>query len=766
MAATYQIVPQPTVRTRYVGPENANTLITYSGFVYFDPELNGNGANWLLEPVRFALPSLVPGAAGGQADPFTGAQVQSGHIGAICFPMLFSNENVAQNAGWGTYIGASRNAATGHIEVTIDASVRDADGKIARIGYQVTVLATLPEDHLLSFLKDLFTSGTTTFKSINVTVNLVANAAKFTTAIIDKAVIKLASIEQATINRLSATKATIQQLGAKAAAVLDLKATNARIHKAEIDEAAIQKATLAVADIKQLTYAHANRLEVDDLAFSAGAGDSLTLRQLTVNRDATIARAEITDLFVPATIPEARKLILVRATGSDAGDGSAAAPYRTVQRALQDVPLVLNGQRVFIDCTGIGVESFPAQGFQFPITLGTGRFVAATPGAFFDGHLSYESELTIAAAHTVLEQVDTYLEESDPVTKLVTISVAAPTWTPGQFRGKLAVWDDEWIMAAVIDNTETEIELAVDFVPGGPLRIVEPSAEFRVADTDYFSQSSIELTGTQASVKFYGIRFSHAANSAWPYVAQPIKLCNTLGTTLDGCVLQGLTVLENSAGVSGYAIVIDSGGGSTGRVDIQGTGLALQYSVLRDVALNQHSAFGRTQWKLFMCGVIHCSPLGHGAGTAISHSSPEDLLARMSFDVEYTLVRDAQGHGVLYRGGAPAYVRNVRIVDAGGDAVRAIGPGRLQLDACEGSGSAGYGVNVLDGAHVVAEDPGNEVFAECTVTGALGDVHVGLHAAARSWANLHTASPTGNEFDYKGDGSRLSLGSVPVESYA
>src|SRR5574342_861812 len=59
----------------------------------------------------------------------------------------------------------------------------------------------------------------------------------------------------------------------------------------------------------------------------------------------------------PATITR----IFANAMGSDVtGNGSSAAPYRTFQRAMQDVPDTIEpGNRVIVDITGLGLQVLP-----------------------------------------------------------------------------------------------------------------------------------------------------------------------------------------------------------------------------------------------------------------------------------------------------------------------------------------------------------------------------------------------------------------------
>jgi hypothetical protein len=532
--------------------------------------------------------------------------------------------------------------------VSFSASIRDNDGHLARIGYQVTVIAKMPQDHLRDALVVMFGGS-------------------------------------------------VWQFGG----VLSPKVETSQMRAGE---AIVERATIT--------------------SLAAGRAD--------------VRRAFIEDLFVVPHVPETRKLIHVRATGSDSNDGSVTSPYRTVQRALRDLPLVLAGQRVFIDCTGIGLEDLPADGFRFPSVIGPGGAVQVAVA--FDRQIEWETDVTIAAAPNQVDVIHDYTDALDPDTNLVTLIDPTKSWLPGEHQGRIAVGDGLYETAAILGNTATELSLACDFPLSRPVRIVEPSAELRIAATD----KNLEIRSALASVQLYGVK-----------IDAQLELEHT-NLSLTCCVVRSVRVA--SGHVAAFGVTFDSGGIAGRRIRFDGGSALVQYSLIKNLQLDQF----RGHWKVLACGFEGCSPVGQGSGSAIGRSSPEDLISPMTFDVEFAIIKGSTDVGLLYLGGPTAYVRRVKIVDAARDAVRARGAGRLVLDACSGSGSAGYGVLVQDGAQVTCEDPSNNEAGPCTVTGSSGDVKVGL-LPVRSWNDLRVNAPLGNQFDYRGTGSRLAVHSVAIE---
>jgi hypothetical protein len=82
-----------------------------------------------------------------------------------------------------------------------------------------------------------------------------------------------------------------------------------------------------------------------------------------------------------------RQFIFARLTGNDAtGDGSLSNPYRTLQRAVLDVPLFIPPNlQIVVDISDLGLETLPQDYALPPITQGAGPdrdFSNTGPAAF------------------------------------------------------------------------------------------------------------------------------------------------------------------------------------------------------------------------------------------------------------------------------------------------------------------------------------------------------------------------------------------------
>jgi hypothetical protein len=123
------------------GPNGANRLFIYSGTAVFS--FRGDSEDrWERNTLTFHV--------GRRFNP--GEVIRAIAVGGLA--SIF-NKNVANNAGWACDgIDADWDDESGHVSVRANLAVRDTDGYLLRIGYQVTVLAKLdsksPEDSTLN----------------------------------------------------------------------------------------------------------------------------------------------------------------------------------------------------------------------------------------------------------------------------------------------------------------------------------------------------------------------------------------------------------------------------------------------------------------------------------------------------------------------------------------------------------------------------------------------------------------------------------------
>jgi hypothetical protein len=110
------------------GPGDANRLFIYTGIAVFN--FKGTGSGWRKDTLTFQVGRT-----------FTTTQFKK----AVATAALASISNVehAVNAGWAVDKVAARRASTGKVELAMDLAIRDVDGYIHRVGYEVNVLAKL-----------------------------------------------------------------------------------------------------------------------------------------------------------------------------------------------------------------------------------------------------------------------------------------------------------------------------------------------------------------------------------------------------------------------------------------------------------------------------------------------------------------------------------------------------------------------------------------------------------------------------------------------
>lgn len=109
------------------GPSGANRLFIYTGVAIF--LIKGTGSGWYRDYIDFELGRVFPPG-----------QVRD--VIATGSPNSIKNDEHAVNAGWAVdRLIARWDAVEQRIKLRADLAVRDEDGYMQRMGYQVTVLA-------------------------------------------------------------------------------------------------------------------------------------------------------------------------------------------------------------------------------------------------------------------------------------------------------------------------------------------------------------------------------------------------------------------------------------------------------------------------------------------------------------------------------------------------------------------------------------------------------------------------------------------------
>lgn len=117
------------MRVSVLGPDGADTLIIYTGTAVFT--FKGTGSTIVRDTLSFNVgPVFAPG------------QLKRA-VATASLASIF-NDGPANDAGWAVdSVNAVVDLYTQRVRVTADLAVRDSDGFVFRIGYQVNVLAAL-----------------------------------------------------------------------------------------------------------------------------------------------------------------------------------------------------------------------------------------------------------------------------------------------------------------------------------------------------------------------------------------------------------------------------------------------------------------------------------------------------------------------------------------------------------------------------------------------------------------------------------------------
>lgn len=422
-----------------------------------------------------------------------------------------------------------------------------------------------------------------------------------------------------------------------------------------------------------------------------------------------------------------RNFVFARLSGNDnTGDGSLSNPYRTMQRALEDVPVILPyGQRWFVDITGMGVIDLPDE-YNFPL-YETGdqqfaiNFVAEFPAFFFEGNVNLRAVPAVLDTITPPEVVSIV---ADPTTGLITLTTTK-VWVVNQWQGRHLVSDFFFDASVVVSNTVSALVLSTTFLGGSTFQIVQPSAELRNPNPASFSPA-VALRNSSAFVTLQGIKVSHA--NAAPFVSDVATsgldifaaiLCEWKGLLAESGRQTLLTALSERdkmifIGVPEF-VVFNSYFESNEFAPFGGAGNRFQSieNVYRSSTAFGHR-FGRSETFAFFCQSNHfITPVGNG---------------------------------VTFLGGQHCELTSCKIDGASGDAIFASGPGLLRLLNVDGVGSAGFGLNAKAGSQV-------QVDAAVSVAGA-ADVKVGAQASM-TWAALFAATSVFDEGLALSEGSRV-----------
>jgi hypothetical protein len=461
--------------------------------------------------------------------------------------------------------------------------------------------------------------------------------------------------------------------------------------------------------------------------------------------------------------------IYARTTGSDTpgiGNGTLAFPYRTFQRAVQDVPsIVPAGTNYIVDITGID-ESLPPD-YTLPCwkSAGISDFIS-------DPIILYQASVAIfalpqlvplaPASDAVINLVDVLSVTVDPLSGLQTVNliVPRPSWVAGStIKGKQVLDSAGGFFNAVVGGVGaggSSILLTNNAPPTFPLQIVEPSAYLHgpggviksgilnVLNSDSVAFNGLKI-GPDDPTSYYGL----FADGLGQTVCQMSELINpgigstTWGhdTTFINRVLRCWVHADFATFVSNIIVVQGLWDGLPGRY--------LQAPV--------YPIFSRMVFD-------GCNPLEVRSFVPFSPTDPGTV---DHFTLASSMVVNGLGDGVVFHGTRGLF-RDVNISNCAGNGITAAeGSGHLQLSNCggtlpNGTSGAGFGVQVNDALMVRVNAATSGQALPLRGFGAGDDMKIG-DLPARTWANFTGVAPIGQEYDITavaatgatGTGSRL-----------
>ncbi|MBL8627149.1 MAG: hypothetical protein JNK64_38015 [Myxococcales bacterium] len=486
------------------------------------------------------------------------------------------------------------------------------------------------------------------------------------------------------------------------------------------------------------------------------AGMHLT-RAISMALCGLAACAEPPDLAATESADQTRLVLYVRAAnpdgapGSDsAGDGTLAAPYRTVRRALAAVPLDLQNTRYVIDCTGAGVEDVGPDGLVLPPIRSNGG-LTSMPSPL--PHPSYDLEgvLTIHAVPTPLHAIavgEPVVLSTDPGAGLVRLQVPGRAWAVDAWKGMMVSGAGRGQYAVIAGNTADTLQLAYnDYAPAftPPLTIETPSCGLANA-TATSTRAAVTVRGMTGSLVLAGLRLAVAHPNAVALIDDAPVIARFQAIDTDGLATVSGAALYRTVHVRGSTPLpawpsknvgrqVRRVGGTHGFVD----------AFFEDVQFFHGGG----------AGVDASTQIGGSILDRCAHVG-EDLAEEGysgNWEIQNSWLRGTRGHGFAAPAAQRSYLFHVRIDDSVGDAIRADGPGYLALMHVTGGGNGGVGVRAINGGAVRIADPPTRT----TVAGTAGELQVGGRAR-RSWLGFRTEAPAYSEADFAadtGDGSRI-----------
>ena len=251
-------------------------------------------------------------------------------------------------------------------------------------------------------------------------------------------------------------------------------------------------------------------------------------------------------LTAPTAYINSEIFLYANATGSDVdGDGSALKPYRTMQRALGDVPSSIPpGTQYRIDVTDLGVETLPEM-YEFPVFTaaeGIGDFDFSQKYFHYYNAVNVQADPRVATGVTGLTSIPslgTTTSVPKASTGLQRITVTGAGWTINQLKGKLAIGAGLASEHSVIfANGVDWIDITATVVPTYPITIMEQSAELEATkDVADLHRAAVNIKNTP--VALLGIKVSSLSAAAGTFGGWGLQTTGSYTVSIQLCHIDG-----------------------------------------------------------------------------------------------------------------------------------------------------------------------------------------------------------------------------------
>jgi hypothetical protein len=435
------------------------------------------------------------------------------------------------------------------------------------------------------------------------------------------------------------------------------------------------------------------------------------------------------------------RTIYASLTGSDVtGNGTLLSPYRTFQRAVRDVPLVIPaGSRYIVDITGIGIEVLPAD-YAMPTIKSSKNGLASnfTQGTHFPWQTALDIVATPQPASTV-PLADTTIAAgvvaTDATTGLKSVTDVTKVWPVNALKGKfLFSAGGATGSGVIVSNTVDTVVVTTDVSPTFPATIVEPSAI--LAGTLGTVGASLQAPN-MCPMSWNGIKFTKNGNllAFWQ--------TGEGQSALAFCDIESGSMDVNAPGVNAWWSYIHGGVWNF----FSGAHSA-QYSYFDAIAFS-FGAMVNQNW-LRACVLTLCNSIASQGPP----DSPNAALA--SLLIRRTRITGSTADAVRFTGGNGRITQTI-IETTTGAAIKSGGTGAsgrtffsqgmMALNLVRGTGNTSFGLDIDNGVQVRVQDAVTDVGEDS------GGMKVGT-LAARTWADFRVPAgglPIQSQIDYTYD---------------